>query len=64
MILPCFSRRGYIIYALSWRARDDVSAGMQEERSRLSNAPVVRLRLVVDLSDERSGNSTEAAESG
>jgi hypothetical protein len=31
---------------------------------RLSNAPVVRLRLVLNLSDERSGISTEAAESG
>jgi putative transposase len=30
---------------------------------RLSNAPVVRLRLVVDLSDERSGLDAEAAES-
>jgi hypothetical protein len=32
--------------------------------SRLSNTPVVRLRLVLDLSDERSGISTEAAKSG
>jgi hypothetical protein len=31
---------------------------------RLSNAPVVRLRLVLHLSDERSGISTEAAEPG
>jgi hypothetical protein len=31
---------------------------------RLSNAPVVRLGLVLNLSDERSGISTEAAESG
>ena len=31
---------------------------------RLSNAPVVRLCLVLNLSDERSGISTEAAESG
>ena len=31
---------------------------------RLSNAPVVRLRLVLNLSDERSEISTEAAESG
>jgi hypothetical protein len=36
----------------------------QYERIRLSNAPVVRLRLVLNLSDERSGISTEAAESG
>ena len=34
------------------------------ERIRLSNAPVVRLGLVLNLSDERSGISTEAAESG
>jgi uncharacterized protein YbjT (DUF2867 family) len=31
---------------------------------RLSNAPVVRLHLVLNLVDERSGISTEAAESG
>ena len=31
---------------------------------RLSNAPVVRLCLVLNLSDERSGISTEATESG
>jgi hypothetical protein len=31
---------------------------------RLSNAPVVWLRLVLNLSDERTGISTEAAESG
>jgi signal transduction histidine kinase len=31
---------------------------------RLSNAPVVRLRLVLNLSDERSGISSEASESG
>ncbi|MFY9938560.1 MAG: hypothetical protein WAK33_16895 [Silvibacterium sp.] len=31
---------------------------------RLRNAPVVRLRLVLHLSYERSGISTEAAESG
>jgi hypothetical protein len=35
-----------------------------DERSRLSNAPVVWLRLVLDLSYERSGLGTEAAESG
>jgi hypothetical protein len=33
-------------------------------RIRLSNASVVRLRSVLNLSDERSGISTEAAESG
>jgi hypothetical protein len=34
------------------------------EGARLSNAPVFRLRLVVDLSYERSGIGTEAAGSG
>jgi hypothetical protein len=34
------------------------------EGIRLSNAPVVRLRLVLNLSDERSGISSEASESG
>jgi hypothetical protein len=34
------------------------------QRTRLSNAPVVRLRLVVDFNYERSGISTETAESG
>jgi hypothetical protein len=33
-------------------------------RVRVSNAPVVPLGFVVDLSDERSGISAEAAESG
>jgi hypothetical protein len=36
----------------------------QIKRIRLSNAPVLRLCLVLHLSDERSGISTEAAESG
>jgi hypothetical protein len=31
---------------------------------RLSNAPVVRLHLVLNWVDERSGISTEASESG
>ena len=33
-------------------------------RIRLSNAPVVRLHLVLNWVDERSGISTEASESG
>jgi Caspase domain len=43
---------------------DEVLKQRTAVRIRLSNAPFVRLRLVVDLSDERSGISTEAAESG
>jgi hypothetical protein len=35
-----------------------------DEGIRLSNAPVVWFRLVLNLSDERTGISTEAAESG
>ena len=44
--------------------RDRSTHAMQVQRIRQSNAPVVRLRLVLHLSYERSGISTDAAESG